>query len=104
MLLLSNAPALSTLAIVFAAAAGLIGAIVAVVKLRGETNQSAVIQAQGANETMVELNKVLKDDLATERAEHRDLQKSFDELESKWDDAVTRWGPFPTDPSEGGSP
>lgn len=95
MLLFSNAPALSTLAIVLAAAAGLIGAIVALLKLRGDTNQSAVIQAQGANETMVELNKVLKDDLSSERAARRDLQKSYDALEAKYASAVARWGSFP---------
>lgn len=104
MLLLDNAPALATLGMVFATAAGLIGAGLGLVKLRGDTNQSAVIQAQGANETMVELNKVLKDDLAASRTELHELQKRFDALDAKYEHAVTHWGPFPeTDPAKGGS-
>lgn len=102
MLLLNSAPALSTLGIVFAAAAGLIGAVVAMLKLRGETNQSAVIQAQGAMETMEALNDRLEK--ALERANARgdlyrdrvrDLQDRLDALQDRYDRAVAQWGPFP---------
>lgn len=99
MLLLSNAPALSTLGFLLATAGGLVGAFIALVKLRGDTNQSAVIQAQGANETMVELNRVLTDSLAACRAELRDLERRYAALEARFDNAVARWGPFP---DEGG--
>lgn len=99
-LLLASAPAVSTLGILLAAAGGLLGAIVAVVKLRGETNQSAVVQAQGANETMVGLNKVATEALAATRAELHDLELRYAELEAKYEAAVARWGPFP---DEGGT-
>lgn len=102
LLLLSSGPALSTLAIVLTAAGGLVGAFIALLNLRGETNQSAVSQAQGANETMVELNRILKDSLDRANARgdlYREqlhaLQERYDALEDTHDRMVARWGPFP---------
>jgi uncharacterized protein HemX len=104
MLLLSSAPALSSLAIVLAAAAGLVGAIVTLLKLRPEANQSAVIQAQGAMETMEQLNEALEK--ALERANTRgdlyrermfEIQARYDALQDRYDRAVAQWGPFPDD-------
>lgn len=102
-MLLASFPAnASTLGIILAASAGLLGAIVALLKLRPEANQSAVIQAQGAMETMETLNEKLEDALDRANArgdvyrdQLRDLQTRHEQLQDRYDRAVAQWGPFP---------
>lgn len=110
MLLLSNAPPLTTFGIVLAAAAGLLGAIVTLLKLPRDRNDSAVAQALGAMETMEKLNEALEDALrrANDRGDlYRDrlleLQKQHDALEERFARAEAQLGPFPNG-NEGGSP
>jgi hypothetical protein len=100
MLLLASAPALSTIAIILAASGGLIGAIVALLKLKPDANQSAVLQAQGAMETMVELQEQLERALAraNRRADH--YEAAYTELRERHDRTVEQWGPFPDIPPE----
>jgi hypothetical protein len=95
LLLASSGPAASSVAIVLAASAGLLGAVVAFLKLGAEKNQSAVLQAQGAMETMVQLQEELEKALARQIA-RADLYKAqLDEVQSRYDAAVEHWGPFP---------
>lgn len=101
-LLLDSAPQISTLGIVFSASAGLVLAIVALIKLPRERNESAVTQAQGAMETMVELNERLEKalDRANARGDiYRDqnveLRAQLERLQDRYDKAVAQWGPFP---------
>jgi uncharacterized protein (DUF3084 family) len=97
MFLLASAPSLSTVGIILAASAGLVGAVVALIRVRPEVNQSAVIQAQGAMETMVALNEKLKDELARANEGAEKCQAKLDDLQTRYDHAVERWGPFPND-------
>lgn len=71
-LLANSVPSISTVGIVLAASAGIIGAIVALLKLGPEKDSAAVAQAQGANETLVALIEQLEKALerANERGDH----------------------------------
>lgn len=95
LLLLDSAPALSTLAMVFAVSAAVVGAGLGLVRLRGDTNQSAVIQAQGAMETMVQLQDELEKALARERRDHATCREQLEAAKARYDRAVAHWGPFP---------
>lgn len=102
MLIASTLPAAS-IAIILAASAGLVGAIIALLKLKPEANQSAVLQAQGAMETMVALQDELEKALERERAEKERyraecarLERELDELEDRYAAAEALLGPFPT--------
>jgi hypothetical protein len=99
-MLLTNAP---TIGIILAASAGLIGAIVALLKLKPEANQSAVLQAQGAMETMVELNEKLEQALTRADARSDRLQAELAALQQRYDRTVEQWGPFPDGHIEGSS-
>jgi uncharacterized protein YhaN len=110
MQLLANGPAASTIGIILAASAGMVGAIAALLKLPRERNESAVIQAQGAMETMERLNEALEEALvrANDRGDlYRDrlvaLQARYDALEERFAKAEAQLGPFPNG-HEGGTP
>jgi hypothetical protein len=100
--LLASGPAASTIGIILAASAGMLGAIVALLKLPRERNESAVSQAQGAMETMEKLNDSLEEALS--RANNRgdlyrdrllELQARYDALEERFARAESQLGPFP---------
>jgi uncharacterized protein HemX len=101
MLLASGLPA-SSIAIIFAASGGVVGAIVTLLKLKPEANQSAVLQAQGAMETMVALQHELEQALERERersghyrSECARLERELDELQDRYAAAEALLGPFP---------
>lgn len=95
MLLASGITDVSTIGIIFAAAGGTVAALVALLKLRGETGQLAVSQAQGAMETMVELNDQLEKALTRANTRADRYRDERDVLQKRHDAAVERWGPFP---------
>lgn len=102
--LLASTPAASAIAITFATAAGVVGAIIALLKLKPEANSEAVSQAQGAMETMVALQAELRVDLARakDRADRESdradrLQAQLANLQERYDNVIDRWGPFPAD-------
>lgn len=108
--LLASTPAASTIGIILAASAGMLGAIVALLKLPRERNESAVVQAMGAMETMEKLNEALEDALkrANDRGDlYRDrlleLQARHDALEERFAKAESQLGPF-QDGHEGDGP
>lgn len=96
-LLAETAAGATQYGIAFGIATGLIGAIIALYKLRGERDSAAVSQAQGAMETMEGLNDALESALA--RANQRaDFYKGrCDELDAQLDAINRQWGPFPVD-------
>lgn len=107
MQLLASLPAGSTVAIVFAAAAGIVGMIVTLLKLKPEANQSAVLQAQGAMETMAVLQDELEKALERERARssraiaaREQALAQFAELRDEHERIVDAWGPFPAGPGD----
>lgn len=59
---------------------GLAGSILAIFKIRPEASTAAVTQAQGAMETVVELNQILKMTLETERARTAKAEAERDQL------------------------
>lgn len=60
-------------------AGGLSGGIVALLKIRPEANTAAVTQAQGAMETMQDLNEAMKAEIDRARKTNEELQKICDE-------------------------
>jgi len=91
----------TTVLIAIVGSGGLVGALVAFVKLSGDRGMTAVSQAQGAMETMVELNEVLKSALkeCRERCRYYEeevdgLNRAFNEMKDMYDYAEERWGPF----------
>lgn len=76
-------------------ATGLVGAFVALYKLRGDRDSQAVTQAVGAMGTMQELNKSLEQalDRANERSNY--YKARCDDLERELEELRQRWGPFP---------
>jgi len=100
-MLIASLPA-SSIAIIFAASGGVVGAIVTLLKLKPEANQSAVLQAQGAMETMVALQDELEKALDRERGrsnhyrlECERLERELDELQDRYAAAEALLGPFP---------
>lgn len=59
-MLLADATAYAPVAAVLASAAAVLGALLGMVKLRGDTDSQAVSQAQGAMETMQDVNDALE--------------------------------------------
>lgn len=101
-MLLSSGLQPASIAIVLAASAGVIGAVIALLKLKPEANQSAVMQAQGAMETMVALQDELEKSLERERGRSShyaskcaQLAKELDELQDRYAAAEALLGPFP---------
>lgn len=93
----ANGPTPYLYLIVLVGSGGVIGAVTALVKLRGDRDSQAVSQAVGAMETMDTLLDALKDSLARANARGDFYKRQFDELEQKYDELVRRWGPFPID-------
>lgn len=101
-MLLADALPATSIAIVLAASAGGIGAVIALLKLKPETNESAVAQAKGAMETMVALQEELEKALERERgrsshyrAESERLERELGELQDRYAAAEALLGPFP---------
>jgi hypothetical protein len=61
-MLLADAGVYTPVAVVLSTAAALLGALLGIVKLRGDTDSQAVSQAQGAMEVMQELVEALERD------------------------------------------
>ena len=76
-------------------ATGLTGSVISFVKLRGEKDSLAVSQAQGAMETMQELNKALERALARADARAEFYKRQYREVVAERNELVARWGPFP---------
>lgn len=96
-LLAETAAGATQYGIAFGIATGIVGALVALYKLRGERDSAAVSQAQGAMETMEGLNDALEH--ALERANARaDFYKGrYEETVAELESVRQRWGPFPAD-------
>ena len=76
---------------------GLVGAIVGFFKLRGDRDSQAVSQAQGAVETMADVQTALEKALAraNDRADY--YRRRCEEINDELEEVKRRWGPFPVD-------
>jgi prefoldin subunit 5 len=113
--ILGETAGITPVLIVLLGSGGLVGAIVAFVKLGGDRGMTAVSQAQGAMETMVELNKALDTEIArrdkriaelTEKCDHltdevRQLNRMVEEAHTQYEWAEEHFGPFSWDKSNG---
>lgn len=95
LLLAASGLSWSTAAIIGSIATGLTVALIALVKLPTEKNSAAVAQAQGANETLVESNRVLRLDLDRANALIESANARADRCRVELDELRKRWGPFP---------
>lgn len=83
--------------IALAGSGGILGATIGLIKLRGDRDSQAVSQAQGAVETMAEVQDQLEKTLARAN-ESRDFYRNrCDELTKELGDIHGKWGPFPVD-------
>lgn len=85
----------SAVVIAITTSGGLLLAILGWVKLRGDNDSAAVSQAQGAMETMEQLNEALE--RALDRANKRTdfYRGKYREVVAERNELVARWGPFP---------
>lgn len=83
--------------IVLFGSGGILAAILGFFKLRGERDSLAVSQAQGAMETMVDLQEQLEKSLhrANERADY--YRRRCEAVDAELEEVQRRWGPFPID-------
>lgn len=76
---------------------GIVSAVVAFLRLGGDRDSQAVSQAQGAVETMVDVQTALEKSLAraNDRADY--YRRRCDELSAELEEVRQRWGPFPAE-------
>lgn len=103
-LLAEVAPAWTTYLIAIVGSGGVLGAILGFFKLRGENDSRAVSQAQGAVETMADVQDALEKALAraNERGDH--YRDRYEKAEARLEQINRRWGPFPNGDEDGSAP
>ena len=85
----------TSLLIALPAVAAIIGAAIALMKLGGERDSLAVAQAQGAMETMDDLNQALERALERSEARAAFYKTQYRKVVAERNELVARWGPFP---------
>lgn len=81
--------------IALAGSGGVLGALLGFFKLRGDRDSSAVSQAQGAVETMADVQEALERALARANERSDYYRGRAEELEAELQEIRSRWGPFP---------